>query len=127
MELTNEQKLYGEIVQKAWEDPEFKQALMDSPAEAIEAATGQAVDVPAGKALKVVDQSDPNYAYLNIPARPNMDDLELSDEQLEMVAGGEFIATAIIVSAITTAIGTAGLTYTIGKDKKSSDSDTAEQ
>ena len=37
MEFTQEQKLYAEIVQKAWEDASFKQELMTNPIVTISA------------------------------------------------------------------------------------------
>lgn len=35
MEFTQEQKLYAEIVQKAWEDVEFKNELINNPVQEI--------------------------------------------------------------------------------------------
>ena len=40
MEFTQDQKLYAEIVQKAWEDKSFKDELMTNPIAAIERLTG---------------------------------------------------------------------------------------
>jgi hypothetical protein len=41
MEFSQEQKLYGEIVQKAWEDADFKNELVANPVAAIEKLTGE--------------------------------------------------------------------------------------
>ena len=87
MEFTQEQKLYAQVVNKAWEDAEFKKSLMESPLEAIEKLTGQKVILPEGKKLIVRDQMDESTTFINIPAEPK-EDLELSEEQLEAVAGG---------------------------------------
>ncbi|SMP25798.1 NHLP leader peptide family RiPP precursor [Chryseobacterium profundimaris] len=87
MEITQEQKMYAEIVQKAWEDAEFKNELVNSPIEAIEKLTGKKLNLPEGKKIVVRDQTDESVFYINIPAKPS-DDVELSDDQLEMVAGG---------------------------------------
>jgi len=89
MEFTQSQKAYGEIVQKAWEDPQFKRELMANPAEAIEKAIGYKLNLPEGKTLVVRDQTDESTVYINIPAKPNMEDIELDEEQLEVVAGGK--------------------------------------
>ncbi len=97
MEFTNEQKSYAEIVQKAWESHEFKSELTANPVEAIEKLTGRKLDIPAGKTLVVRDQTDESTVYINIPAKQVTDDLELSEEQLETVAGGT-ITTVIIIS-----------------------------
>lgn len=69
MEFTQEQKVYGEIVQKAWEDPQFKSELVANPIAAIEKLTGQTLDIPQGKTLVVRDQTDESTVYINIPAK----------------------------------------------------------
>ncbi len=88
MELTKEQKLFQTIVEKAWEDADFKAALINDPVNAIEALTGVRLHIPEGKTIKVYDQTDENKVYVNIHAEPSLDDVELTDEQLEIVAGG---------------------------------------
>ena len=88
MEPTKEQKLFQTVVQKAWEDTTFKQELINNPIEAIENLTGKRVKLPEGKTVVVRDQTDASVVYINIPAEPNMDDMELTEEQLEIVAGG---------------------------------------
>lgn len=88
MDITNGQKLYEEIVQKAWDDDQFKNNLMKNPADTIEKFTGKKFNVPEGQTLVVKDQTDESIVYLNIPRKVDIDELELTDEQLEMVAGG---------------------------------------
>ena len=88
MEFTKEQKLYAEIVQKAWEDADFKKQLLENPADAIEKFTGKKLNLPEGKVLIVKDQTDESTVFINIPAKIKMDDVELNEEQLEAVAGG---------------------------------------
>jgi hypothetical protein len=44
--------------------------------------------------------------HINIPAKPNYDNLELSDEQLEVVAGGE-VAAAVGIFLGGAAVGVA--------------------
>jgi hypothetical protein len=87
MELSQEQKLYTEVVQKAWEDADFKKELTTNPVKAIENLTGKKMTLPAGKTLVVRDQTDDSTVYINIPAKPEID-AELNEEQLEMAAGG---------------------------------------
>ncbi len=90
MEFTQEQKMYAEIVQKAWEDAEFKKELLKNPLEAIENFTGKKLNLPEGKTLAVRDQTDESTVYINIPVKVNTD-AELSEDQLEAVAGGVWI------------------------------------
>ncbi len=87
MEFTQEEKTYAEIVQKAWESPEFKSELTSNPIKAIEKLTGKKITLPAGKTLVVRDQTDESTVYINIPSKSEVD-AELNEEQLEMVAGG---------------------------------------
>jgi len=89
MEFTQEQKLYQEVVQKAWEDAEFKKELIANPLDAIEKLTGVRLNLPEGKTIVVRDQTDESTAYINIPVEQKMDDVELNEEQLETVAGGK--------------------------------------
>ena len=88
MEFTPEQKIYAEIVQKAWDDAEFKKELIANPLEAIEKHTGKKLNLPEGKTLVVRDQTDNSTVYINIPAKVQQLDSELNEDQLEAVAGG---------------------------------------
>ncbi len=92
MKLTEQQQksqdLLQAVITKAWEDQVFKQELIANPIDAIEKLTGERVKLPAGKTLIVRDQTDASSIYVNIPSEPKMEDMELSEEQLEVVAGG---------------------------------------
>lgn len=88
MEFTQEQKLYTEIVEKAWEDASFKQELMTNPKATIEKFTGKKLNLPQGNTIVVMDQTDESVVYINIPVMVNISNMELNEEQLEAVAGG---------------------------------------
>lgn len=88
MEFTQEQKFYAQIVQKAWEDAEFKKELVANPLAAIEKVIGKKLNLPEGKTLVVRDQTDDSTIYINLPAKANLDDVELTEKELEVVAGG---------------------------------------
>lgn len=75
MEFTQEQKFYSEIVQKAWDDTQFKSELIANPIATIEKATGKKLDIPKGKTLVVRDQTDETTVYINIPAKPGTEDV----------------------------------------------------
>lgn len=117
MQLTKEQKFLQDVVNRAWEDDNFRQELIANPADSIRSVTGEDFPLPAGKELKVVDQTDPSYAYLNIPAKPDLDSMELTDEQLEMVAGGDVISALIIVGTATVISGIVSYTVADGENK----------
>ncbi|MEL6559505.1 MAG: NHLP leader peptide family RiPP precursor [Bacteroidota bacterium] len=88
MELSRENRLVTTIVNKAWEDEDFKARLIANPIEEIKKLTGEAIDIPHGKRLVIVDQSNPTEMYINIPPQPKMDEDELDDDALDLVAGG---------------------------------------
>ncbi len=88
MNITQGQKVYEEIVQKAWDDNQFKNNLISNPVETIEKFSGNRFRLPEGQTLVVKDQTDESIVYLNIPRKVDINELELTDEQLEMVAGG---------------------------------------
>ena len=82
------EKLYQEVVEKAWNDESFKQELMKDPLAALSQVAGGEVKLPEGKTLKVADQSDTSTVYINIPKSQKTDDVELTEEQLDVVSGG---------------------------------------
>nr|WP_281168802.1 NHLP leader peptide family RiPP precursor [Rudanella lutea] len=119
MEISQEQKLYAQVVAKAWEDAQFKSELINNPLETIEKLTGEKILIGQGQKFLVVDQTDESTVYFNLPKKVELDCMELSDEQLEMVAGGESILLAI---AICTFVGGAFVGgYAIGKDMATRD------
>ena len=88
MEITREQQLFQQVINEAWENETFKAELMASPVVAIEKLTGEKLNIPEGKTLVVRDQTNEETVYINIPAAPDMEDVELDETQLEAVAGG---------------------------------------
>lgn len=88
MESNNVEDVLKTIISKAWEDEVFRKNLIANPKEVIENYTGAKVSIPEDKELVFVDQTDKTKVYVNIPHEPNMEDIELSEEQLEEVAGG---------------------------------------
>ena len=108
------QKGLQTVVNKAWDDAQFKSELVANPRSAIQSATG--LIVPEGVTIVVNDQTDGETIYLNIPPKPDYDSMELTDEQLEQVAGGEFVTLTIMASVLVTM--SAGITVGIPVDEK---------
>lgn len=89
MNFEIEKNIFEQVVEEAWNNPAFKASLIENPLAAIKSLTGQDIKLPAGMdRLVVKDQSDPETAYLNIPVQLDMEDAELTEDQLEIVAGG---------------------------------------
>ncbi len=78
-ELNNPE--FAKIIAKAWRDPAFKAELIANPAAALK---GEGIDVPAGMAVTVLENTDKQF-HLVLPPLPTD---ELSDEALDAVAGG---------------------------------------
>ena len=82
------QEIIQAVISKSWEDSNFRKELIANPVSAIEKLTGVKVVIPEGKTLVISDQTDKSKIYLNIPSEPEMENMELSEEQLESIAGG---------------------------------------
>ena len=89
MEKKKDEEVLQLIISKAWEDVNFRKSLIADPITAIENLTGAKIILPEGKTLVFNDQTDRSKVYVNIPCKPDIDDIELSEEQLEIIAGGE--------------------------------------
>lgn len=72
---------YGKMVARAWRDPAFKAKLLADPHAALKDA---GIPVPAGVAVKVVENTD-THVHLVLPPKPAR---ELSDEAVERVTAG---------------------------------------
>ena len=97
------QEAIARIVNKCHEDENFKANLFADPQSAIEELFGRKLNLPDDKEIKVVDQMDDRYIYINVPQKLKIEDLELTDEELEQVSGGSFwggVAAGIAATAI---------------------------
>lgn len=96
------------LVEKCWKDQEFKKAVMNDPKGILERYTGQKLP----EQLRIfIHEEDPNTLHFSIPPAPAKLS-ELSDEELERVAGGTDVvltAVAIATGIIATAAGTSAI------------------
>ena len=90
MKTTNDkqaQELFEKLITRAWDDASFKEQFIQNPEATIAEVAG--TEFKSDSKIVVVDQTDPGVTYINIPAKPDVADLELSEEQLEAVSGGD--------------------------------------
>ncbi|RKS95388.1 hypothetical protein BC952_1060 [Flavobacterium limicola] len=99
-------KVLNNLYQMSWESPEFKERFINNPSIIIEEIVGHKIS--SDYRYHVEDQSDSSIIYLNIPPKNELDSLELSDEQLELVAGGDVIAATLIIGGICLVAGAIG-------------------
>ena len=79
--MTETDNEFGKIIAKAWRDPAFKAELIANPAAALKA---EGMDVPVGMTVTVLENTDKQF-HLVLPHQPTG---ELSEDDLEAVAGG---------------------------------------
>ena len=102
---TNRRDLETKLIEKCWKDPEFKKRVVSDPKGMLEQHTGQ--KLPAGLTI-VVHEEDANTVHFTLPLPPtNLS--ELSDAELEKVAGGtDLVFLTVATAAIAVSAGAAG-------------------
>lgn len=80
--MATRSELEQKVVELAWKDAGFKAQLLSDPRAALE--QGADLRIPDGVTVKVLEESA-DTIYVVIPQNP---DAELSEEELEAVAGG---------------------------------------
>jgi hypothetical protein len=95
------------LIAKSWHDASYKQALLANPKAVVQREFG--VPLPPEVTVQVFAE-DAHTQYLVLP--PALSDLELSDDQLEQVAGGEVALVTIITLIVSSVAGSAALGFT---------------
>jgi len=96
------------LIEKAWRDPEFRKRVLSDPKGILEKQLGRKLP----EQLKIyVHEEDGNTLHFTVPPSP-ANVAELSDEELEKIAGGTeliLLGMGALVSAVT-----AAATVTVG-------------
>ncbi|ACC81660.1 NHLP leader peptide family RiPP precursor [Nostoc punctiforme] len=79
------QDIEARIIAKAWKDESYKQELLTNSKAVIEREFG--VEFPADVTVQVL-QENPTSLYFVLPLSPTAIMQELSEEQLQAIAGG---------------------------------------
>jgi len=115
-QITTRRDLETALIEKCWKDPEFKKQVVKDPKGMLERHTGQ--KLPPNLTI-VIHEEDVKTLHFSVPLAPS-NLTELSDEQLEQVAGGTDVAVTLSfivgVSVSATATGTvASAVYTLDR------------
>lgn len=94
----------GKTIERAWSDPAFKAKLLSNPKDA---AAEMGVKVPAAVDIKVWENTG-NVEHMVLPMNPAV--TELSDADLEAVAGGALSKGVQTATGCGAASGVAGIT-----------------
>src|SRR5689334_10870426 len=109
--LMQKRDLETALIEKCWKDPEFKKAVISDPKGVLERHTGQ--KLPASLKI-IIHEEDANTLHLTVPPAPaNL--AELSDKDLERVAGGTDVGLFLLTVTVATAA--AGGVTMLNKDK----------
>ncbi len=78
----NQNELWAQVVARAWSEPDYKARLLSDPKAALEEETG--VSLPESLNVRIIEEGSDEVALV-LPKNP----AELSEEDLEGVAGGD--------------------------------------
>jgi hypothetical protein len=91
-ESQTRQEFEANLIAKAWKDDALKQELMNNPKAVYKKEIGQ--EISENIEIRVLEETA-NTIYLVMPKKPEHSE-ELSEEQLEAVAGGWLGAVATL-------------------------------
>jgi hypothetical protein len=99
--LKTYQEIQSHIIARAWKDEAYKQELLSNPKAIFEREFK--VQLPVEMNVNVVEENN-NNIYMVLPKRPDLPNGELSEEQLEAVAGGLTPGLAVAGAIVAVAI-----------------------
>ena len=84
--MSQRKQLEQKLIEKAMKDDSFRQELLRNPKEVIEAEFGR--KIPESIQINVLEE-DANTVYLILPQVAQNPEMELTESELNAVAGGD--------------------------------------
>ena len=108
-------ELEEKIVARAWTDDEFRRKFVADPKGQFEEHLG--TKLPETLTITVHEEG-PDSLHFVIPQKPKGNLEELSDEDLEKVAGGvDAFTSATVIATFIASAGATGISALMGRDK----------
>lgn len=85
--LEPKKNIEAALAAKAWDNPTFRQELLSNPREVMTREIDGFSQLPANVKISIIEE-EPNTLYFVLPNDPVPATGELSEEELEVVAGG---------------------------------------
>ncbi|MEM7593393.1 MAG: NHLP leader peptide family RiPP precursor [Cyanobacteria bacterium P01_A01_bin.83] len=85
-------EIEARIIAKAWKDESYKQELLSNPKAIFEREFG--VELPEEVSVQVLEENATTLNFV-LPMAPQTQDSEISEEQLEAIAGGKGIVVEL--------------------------------
>ena len=97
-----QKSIINDLIIKSINDSNFKKEFIANPEKVIESS--YEFEVHDYIKLVVEDQSDKNTIFLNIPRKIEIDEMELTEEELETVSGGSSFPCGVAAGLVANAV-----------------------
>jgi len=115
------------IIEKCWEDDNYKQEFVKNPSSKLFDSNSNSNSNSNNLNLVVCDQTNDDVIYFNIPPKKTLEDLDelsLTDEQLDLVSAGGWpaviaalgLATMSPLAAVALGVATVGIIVTLANE-----------